>query len=137
MSLRRIALALIVGTFAMTFEPSAVDRLAVGPSAVGSLVSRHPMVGVASWYGGRFHHRSTANGEIFDRHKLTAASPNLPLPSIIRVTNLDNGRSLVLRVNDRGPYVPGRVLDVSERAARQLGFARQGLATVRIEFASR
>lgn len=90
--------------------------------------------GLASWYGVPFHGRRTANGEVFDKNLLTAAHPTLPLPSLVRVTNLENGRELVLRVNDRGPFVDDRVIDVSRRAARDLGFERQGLAQVRVEF---
>ncbi|HZB93752.1 MAG TPA: septal ring lytic transglycosylase RlpA family protein, partial [Stellaceae bacterium] len=77
--------------------------------------------GIASWYGKEFHGRSTANGEIFDLNALTAAHPTLPMPSIVQVTNLENGRSIELRVNDRGPYVNGRIIDVSRRAAQLLG----------------
>lgn len=89
--------------------------------------------GRASWYGRPFHGRQTANGEIYDQNELTAAHQTLPLPSIIRVTNLENGRSVVLRVNDRGPFVSGRILDVSSRAAQVLKFRRQGTTQVRIE----
>ena len=91
-------------------------------------------VGVASWYGASFHGRATANGEVFDRDELTAAHPTLPLPSLVRVTNLANRRQVELRVNDRGPFVGDRVIDVSQGAARALGFERQGLARVRVEF---
>lgn len=88
--------------------------------------------GIATWYGPGLHGRRTANGEIFDRRALTAAHPTLQLPSLVRVTNLENGRSIILRVNDRGPFVRGRILDVSEYAAELLGFKTQGLARVRI-----
>lgn len=87
-------------------------------------------VGVASWYGEDFHGNPTASGEIYDMNELTAASRNLPLGTKLQVTNLKNHRSLVLRVNDRGPYIPGRFLDVSKAAAEQLGFVRAGLARV-------
>lgn len=90
--------------------------------------------GVASWYGDGFHGRVTANGELFDKRGLTAAHPTLPLPSLVRVTNLENGRQTVVRVNDRGPFVGDRLIDVSQRTARELGFERQGLARVRVEF---
>lgn len=90
--------------------------------------------GLASWYGSAFHGRMTANGEVFDRHSIAAAHPTLPLPSYARVTNLDNGYSMVVRVNDRGPYHAGRVMDVSEEAADALGFHRQGTAHVRVEY---
>ncbi len=90
--------------------------------------------GIASWYGKPFHGRKTANGEIFDRHLLSAAHPTLPLPSFVRVTNLENGKSLKVRVNDRGPFVGDRLIDMSQAAARELGFEDQGLARVRVEF---
>ncbi|MFF8799173.1 MULTISPECIES: septal ring lytic transglycosylase RlpA family protein [unclassified Methylobacterium] len=93
--------------------------------------------GLASWYGSAFHGRVTANGEVFDRHSIAAAHPTLPLPSYVRVTNLDNGYSMMLRVNDRGPYHAGRVMDVSEEAARALDFHRRGTARVRIEYAGK
>ncbi len=90
--------------------------------------------GVASWYGADFHGRSTANGEIFDAEGITAAHPTLPLPSYVRVTNLSNGRSLIVRVNDRGPYAGNRIIDVSKRAAYLLGFTVSGTAWVRVEY---
>ncbi|MEM7046402.1 MAG: septal ring lytic transglycosylase RlpA family protein [Pseudomonadota bacterium] len=88
--------------------------------------------GVASWYGAQFHGRLTANGEIFDRRGLTAAHKTLQLPTLVEVTNLENGRQVVLRVNDRGPFVDDRLIDVSERAAEILGFRKAGLAMVRV-----
>jgi rare lipoprotein A len=90
--------------------------------------------GLASWYGSAFHGRMTANGEVFDRHSIAAAHPTLPLPSYARVTNLENGYSMLVRVNDRGPYHAGRVMDVSEDAAEALGFHRRGTARVRVEY---
>lgn len=92
-------------------------------------------VGVASWYGSQFHGRLTANGEIFDMNRLSAAHTTLPLPSMVEVTNLENGRSLVVRVNDRGPFVNDRIIDLSREAARRLGFEQQGTARVRVRFA--
>ena len=91
-------------------------------------------VGLASWYGEDFYGRYTANGEIFDLHALSAAHPTMPLPSYARVTNLANGHSLIVRVNDRGPYVSDRIIDVSVHAAELLGFYRQGTAPVRVEY---
>ncbi len=88
--------------------------------------------GIASWYGPNFHGRLTANGEVFDQESLTAAHPTLPLPSLVRVTNLENGRSVVVRVNDRGPFVRGRIIDMSRRSARLLGFQGKGTARVRV-----
>jgi rare lipoprotein A len=89
-------------------------------------------IGLASWYGDREHGRPTANGEIFDQYELSAAHPTLQLPSLAEVTNLENGRMLRLRINDRGPFAGGRILDVSRRAAQLLGFERQGTAMVRV-----
>jgi rare lipoprotein A len=88
--------------------------------------------GIASWYGEEFHGRYTANGEVFDLNGLTAAHHTLPLPSIVQVTNLENGRSLELRVNDRGPFAGARIIDVSRQAAQLLGFERNGTAKVRV-----
>ena len=90
-------------------------------------------VGTASWYGEDFHAKYTANGEVYNMNTLTAAHRTLPLPSIVRVTNLENGRSLVLRVNDRGPFAKNRIIDISKRGAQLLGFQNQGTAKVRVE----
>lgn len=90
--------------------------------------------GPASWYGPGFHGRLTANGEIFDENRLTAAHPTLPLPSIIEVTNPKNGKNLRLRVNDRGPFANDRILDLSKEAARRLGTYEAGVATVRVRY---
>jgi len=90
-------------------------------------------VGIASWYGDPFDGRRTANGEIYDMNELTAAHKTLPMPIFVRVTNLDNGRSLVLRVNDRGPFVGDRIIDVSRRSAQLLGFEQAGTARVRVQ----
>ncbi len=89
--------------------------------------------GIASWYGPGFHGKSTANGEVFDQNALTAAHRTLPMPSMVRVTNLDNGRSIKVRINDRGPFKNGRIIDLSRRAADLLGFRRLGTAKVRVE----
>src|SRR5689334_13451288 len=93
--------------------------------------------GVASWYGDDFHGRLTANGEVFDMDSLTAAHPTLPIPSYARVTNLSNGKSLVVRVNDRGPYHGNRLIDVSNKAAELLEFKGNGVAKVRVEYVGR
>ena len=89
--------------------------------------------GIASWYGPDFHAKATANGEIYDQNELTAAHKTLPMPSLVRVTNLDNGRSVVVRVNDRGPFVAGRIIDMSRRGAQLLGFEGRGIAKVRVQ----
>lgn len=90
-------------------------------------------VGIASWYGKDFHAKKTANGEKYDMNTLTAAHRTLPLPSIVKVTNLENGRSLIVRVNDRGPYAKNRIIDISKRGAALLGYQTQGTAKVRVE----
>lgn len=90
--------------------------------------------GLASWYGSAFHGRMTANGEVFDRHSIAAAHPTLPLPSYVRVTNLTNRHSMIVRVNDRGPYHANRLMDVSEEVAQALEFHRSGTAKVRVEY---
>lgn len=90
--------------------------------------------GMASWYGTKFHGKSTANGERFDKTALTAAHPTLPLPSFVRVTVVETGKSAVVRVNDRGPFGRGRIIDVSRAAADELGFRRAGHAKVRVEY---
>src|SRR5450631_275216 len=93
--------------------------------------------GMASWYGDDFHGRLTANGEVFDMGSLTAAHPTLPMPCYARVTNLGNGKSLIVRVNDRGPYAGNRLIDVSNRAAELLEFKGNGVARVRVEYVAR
>lgn len=90
-------------------------------------------IGLASWYGDDFHNKKTANGEIFNMNDMTAAHKTLPLPSIVRVTNLENGRSVIVRVNDRGPFVDDRLIDLSKKAADALGFKNKGLISVRVE----
>ena len=94
-------------------------------------------VGLASWYGDAFHGRLTANGEVYDTAQLTAAHPTMPLPSYARVTNLDTGSSVIVRVNDRGPYHEGRIIDVSQRAAQMLDYDKVGTAKVKVEYVGR
>jgi len=89
--------------------------------------------GIASWYGDPFHGRKTANGEVYDMNLMTAAHKTLPMPTDVRVTNLENGRSIVVTVNDRGPFVHGRIIDLSRRAAQLLGVVKKGTAKVRVE----
>lgn len=93
--------------------------------------------GIASWYGPKFNGRLTANGERFDMNMLSAAHRTLPLPSMVRVTNLENGRTLAIRINDRGPFARGRIIDLSRRAAQLLGFSGRGTARVRVEIMAR
>jgi rare lipoprotein A len=97
----------------------------------------YTITGQASWYGPAFHGRKTANGEIYDRHGVSAAHPTMPLPSYARVTNMGNRRSIMVRVNDRGPYHGGRVIDLSQRTADLLEFRHLGTARVRVEYVGR
>jgi rare lipoprotein A len=99
--------------------------------------SHYSKVGLASWYGPDFHGRYTANGEIFDMNAISAASPTLPLPCYARVTNLANHRSIVVRVNDRGPFVGNRLIDVSVKTAKLLGFYGEGVTKVKVEYVGR
>ncbi|WP_036997974.1 septal ring lytic transglycosylase RlpA family protein [Metapseudomonas resinovorans] len=94
---------------------------------------RYQAVGTASWYGTKFHGQATANGEAYDLYGMTAAHKTLPLPSYVRVTNLDNGRTVILRVNDRGPFYSDRIIDLSFAAAKKLGYAESGTARVKVE----
>jgi rare lipoprotein A len=98
-----------------------------------SAKSKAYQVGTASWYGEQFQGRQTASGELFDMRDFTAAHPTLPLGTFVKVTNLRNGKAVVLRINDRGPVVDGRIIDVSYNAARALGFNDRGLQTVRLD----
>jgi rare lipoprotein A len=90
-------------------------------------------IGIASYYGHEFHGRRTASGEIYDENKLTAAHPTLPFGTLVQVTNLENDKSVVFRINDRGPFKKGRIIDVSYEGAKRLDFVRQGLVEVRVE----
>ena len=98
---------------------------------------RYDKMGLASWYGSAFHGRLTANGEIYDQYGLSAAHPTFPLPSYARVTNLETGDSVVVRVNDRGPYHPGRIIDLSDKAAEMLEVQNKGTAKVRVQYVGR
>jgi len=118
-----LAASALIGACA-TARPPAPTSAPAPPSA---------RIGVASWYGPGFNGRHTANGEIYDQEDLTAASPTLPLGTQVIVTNLDNGRSVALRINDRGPFVKGREIDMSHRAASILGIVRPGTARVRVD----
>ena len=110
-------------------KPYKIDGITYYPQEYDS----YKEIGLASWYGDDFHNKKTANGEIFNMHDMTAAHKTLPLPSIVKVTNLENGRSVVVRVNDRGPFVGNRIIDLSKRAADELGFKHKGVMSVRVE----
>ena len=141
-----LALALAACSSSGPDEPPATSTAAGGAYKVGKPYKvngrwyypktdpSYDHIGTASWYGQDFHGLKTANGEVFDMNRVSAAHPTLPLPSLVRVTNIENGRSIVLRVNDRGPFVDDRLIDLSQAAARELGYERNGLAKVRVQF---
>ncbi len=126
----------IVLLCAMLAPVTSRAQSAVPPAKAAAKVSvadnGFTQTGIASWYGGRFHGRRTASGEIFDKNDLTVAHRTLPLGSVVEITNLENGRSAVARINDRGPYVRPRIVDCSQAVASALGFAKDGLASVRV-----
>jgi len=146
------ALAGIVLSSCSLFEPSHPTHQEAGPSpghGVGIYKVGQPYqvngiwyypssdltydeTGIASWYGPGFQEHYTANGEVFDQEQVSAAHKTLPLPCIVQVTNLENGRSIQVRINDRGPYSGARIIDLSHRAAQTLGFDMQGTAKVRV-----
>ncbi len=117
--------------------PTGVPAIVADSAADADFVSSHPVIyseeGIASWYGPPYDKRRGANGEIFDKNALTAAHRTLPMNSLIRVTNLSTGQSVILRVTDRGPFVPDRMLDLSLASAKAIGVWRPGLARVRVE----
>lgn len=129
LSCSRSASVPVVGQRTVSTITSTPARLVGSPPRSGPPVK----VGLASWYGSRFAHRKTATGESFDPSRLTAASMTLPLGTKARITNLENGRSTVVRINDRGPHVKGRAIDLSRGAAQELGFKNRGMAQVKIQ----
>jgi rare lipoprotein A len=119
------------------FTPIHFSLPLIAVAAAGGDPVVKTIVGWASYYGPGFHGRRTASGEIFDMHELVAAHRTLPLGTVARVTNLANGRSVVVRITDRGPYIKGRILDVSKGAAKALAFVRDGITRVRIDILAR
>jgi rare lipoprotein A len=119
-------------------RPTSSESISDGNSASNAIPrakahGKPYQIGTASWYGEYFQGRTTASGEPYDMYDLTAAHPTLPLGSWVRVTNLNNGRAVVVRINDRGPVVPGRIIDLSYNTARVLHFQSQGLQRVRLD----
>ncbi len=112
--------------------PLALISLLLGSCASG-YSHRRVQVGYASYYADKYHGRRTACGEIYDKHKLTAAHRTLPCGTMVKVTNLENGRSVVVRINDRGPFRKGRIIDLSYEAARRLKMIRKGVVKVKVE----
>lgn len=118
--------------FAFLFEScESASRYAVQDTNFKN--SEMVQIGVASFYGDEFHGRPTSSGEIYDMSSLTAAHPTLPLGTLVKVTNLANNKSVIVRINDRGPFKKNRIIDVSYEAAKQLGFLNEGTALVKIE----
>jgi rare lipoprotein A len=117
-------------------------RVAVGTLSLGAKALKYPFsvfkrkdgtyVGIASWYGDDYHGKRTANGEIYNQYKLTAAHRTLPFNTLVRVTNLKNGRSVVVRINDRGPFIRGRIIDLSYAAAGEIGMVDDGIQKVEL-----
>ncbi len=139
-----IILGLVVtacGSTSRNFETAVPDPVykvgkpykVAGKTYYPKVDTHYDRVGLASWYGHKFHGRKTANGDIFNMNDLTAAHTTLPMPSYVRVTNVENGRWLILKINDRGPFVGNRLIDVSRRAAQLLGFEKKGVTRVRIQ----
>ena len=114
----------------VTIQKASVES---GRKKSSKPVSKHALNGKASWYGPRFHGKKTASGEIYDQGKLTAAHKTLPLGTKARITNLDNGTTVEVEINDRGPFIDGRIIDLSRAAAGALGFVELGLAPVQVE----
>lgn len=117
----------VLGMGLMTFVPATAQAIN------SKILSAKSQKGTASFYARDFHGRRTANGETFNMEKLTAAHPTLPFGTFVRVTNLSNGKDVVVRINDRGPYVKGRIIDLSKSAAREIGLLRPGIAEVKVE----
>ena len=128
------ALSLLLLTSALTLTAGTVETPVPHADLRGESRKPHAdQTGVASYYADKYHGRPTASGEIFDTYKLTAAHGTLPFGTVVRVTNQENQRSVTVRINDRGPFVPGRIIDLSRAAAQQLLLEKAGLATVKIE----
>lgn len=136
---KALATTLLAAAFSLPFTFSDIQFASAASSNTKSSASsanaNFRQVGTASWYGPGFHGRKTASGERFDQNKLTAAHRSLPLDTVVKVTNLDNGKAVKVSINDRGPYVGKRVIDLSRAAARELDMTDDGTARVRIEVA--
>jgi rare lipoprotein A len=130
--MRRLSLP-VLGSCALVLLAAQGEADLAGLRSRPETQAAFQQVGVASWYGPGFHGRQTASGEIFYQDGLTAAHRKLPLGAEVKVTNLENGRSILVEINDRGPYVKGRVIDLSRAAARRLGILEEGLGKIRIE----
>ncbi len=126
---------MLIALAAMALLWSGCTARAPGPSPHTENV-RDTIRGTASWYGKSYHGRTTASGEKYDMYAMTAAHKTLPFGTRVRVTNLGNGKSIVVKINDRGPFIRGRIIDLSRKAAERLGFRNAGLAEVKLEILS-
>jgi len=127
----------VAGLIALSPKSEARSSTSLGPPPTSVIPKEEPETGVASWYGEEFQGNTTANGEIYDLNGLTAAHPTLPFGTTVRVTNLNNKKNILLRINDRGPYIGRRLIDVSWAAAKRLGFVGAGTTQVRVEVVAR
>jgi rare lipoprotein A len=127
----------VAGLIALSPKTEARSPVSVDPPRTEVTPKEEPETGVASWYGEEFQGNTTANGEIYDLNGLTAAHPTLPFGTTVRVTNLNNRKNILLRINDRGPYIGQRLIDVSWAAAKRLGFVASGTTRVRVEVVAR
>ena len=127
----------VAGLIALSPKSEARSSVSSLPPRPKVIPKSEPQTGEASWYGEKFEGNTTASGEVYDSNGLTAAHPTLPFGTTVRVTNLSNSRNVVLRINDRGPYIGRRLIDVSWRAAERLGFVDSGTTPVRLEVVAR
>jgi rare lipoprotein A len=127
----------VTGLLALSAMTEARWSVSSPPPRLSVVRKEQPQTGEASWYGEEFEGNTTANGEVYDSNGLTAAHPTLPFGTTVRVTNLSNRRHILLRINDRGPYIGRRLIDVSKRAAKRLGFVDSGTTHVRVEVVAR
>jgi rare lipoprotein A (peptidoglycan hydrolase) len=127
----------VAGLIALSAKTEARSSVSIQPRRASVVPEEEPETGEASWYGEEFQGNETANGEIYDLNGLTAAHPTLPFGTTVRVTNLDSRKSVLLQINDRGPHIGRRLIDVSWAAAKRLGFVRSGTARVRVEVMAR
>lgn len=133
-----LTLSVILILNLQTLLAADIDKFVENRSVKGTTsykyTNGYEEIGIACWYGSEFHGKKTSSGAIFDSNAYTAAHRYLPLNSIVKVTNLRNNRSIYLIINDRGPFVKGRIIDLSKRAAKELGFLRRGLTKVKVEY---
>jgi rare lipoprotein A len=127
----RFKTALCVGSLLLAVACGGLHHASISPDTIPSKGDTE--VGIASWYGKKFHGRLTANGERFDMRQVSAAHKTLPFGTVVRVTDLGSHRSIKVRINDRGPFVEGRIIDLSRAAAKKLGMKQQGVAKVRLD----